>query len=520
MLSNQVNSGQQGTWNSSTGHPDSNTIHFGVRDTSLATYFQTAFTLQLTPSPFTAYGSGVITSVDNNLFNGGSSNPAVNVPDDGYFTLTLNGSVPATWKPILTYNFEYNPFAGMATNLAGRLFHDRSITPGSTLDRNPPYITLTLAGNNDRKVYVQFSRPVVALPQGPTPDMANLTGVFLLSGTSNSNSIVSMQLINPTGVATATTSQTFQEALLTLAKPLAAADLTTATLQAILYAGHSTVSGSNNDMLTTVVYPISFLGIDLVQPVWATDGSGGELNQTGTSHVIHDFTGLQPLAPRDITLQAKVFGGAANNGLPLQLFYDVNATSSLVTNGIWLPNGIFQPTGVVAKVPPNSDTASRSIAPSSSDAAGDLKTFVIPGADAQLNSGKQVQFIFRIGSLYAVRGTNQSDPRQLGLYQFPLQAITTQKNGVTILHNVIDPTQGQQTEILYTMKKAGVVTVEVFALDGSAVQVLHRGRQAPGDYSVSWDGKNAGGHIVARGIYFVRVVAPDTDETRNIMVIK
>jgi flagellar hook assembly protein FlgD len=70
------------------------------------------------------------------------------------------------------------------------------------------------------------------------------------------------------------------------------------------------------------------------------------------------------------------------------------------------------------------------------------------------------------------------------------------------------------------MKRSGVVTVEVFALDGSAVQVLYRGRQAPGDYSVYWDGKNGGGHIVARGIYFVRVVAPDTDETRNILVIK
>jgi flagellar hook assembly protein FlgD len=102
----------------------------------------------------------------------------------------------------------------------------------------------------------------------------------------------------------------------------------------------------------------------------------------------------------------------------------------------------------------------------------------------------------------------------------PLRAIKEQKGGVTMLNNVIDPTKGQKTQVNYTMSKSGVIAVQVFALDGSLVQVLQRGRQAPGDYSVYWDGKNSSGEIVARGVYFIRVIAPSIDETRNVLVIK
>jgi flagellar hook assembly protein FlgD len=122
--------------------------------------------------------------------------------------------------------------------------------------------------------------------------------------------------------------------------------------------------------------------------------------------------------------------------------------------------------------------------------------------------------------MYMVRSTDPTDPRQMAPWKVPLKGITTQKNGVTILHNVIDPTQGQKVQILYSMKRSGVVTAEVFALDGSAVKVLQRGRQAAGDYSLFWDGRNDSGDVVARGVYFIRVVAPDIDETRNLMVIK
>jgi len=60
----------------------------------------------------------------------------------------------------------------------------------------------------------------------------------------------------------------------------------------------------------------------------------------------------------------------------------------------------------------------------------------------------------------------------------------------------------------------------VFDLSGSIINVLVRGNQAAGTYTTSWDGKNRGGRPVARGIYFVRVVGPDFDEIRKVLVVR
>jgi flagellar hook assembly protein FlgD len=64
------------------------------------------------------------------------------------------------------------------------------------------------------------------------------------------------------------------------------------------------------------------------------------------------------------------------------------------------------------------------------------------------------------------------------------------------------------------------VTILVFDLSGSIVNVLQRGSQSPGQYTTAWDGKNRGGRSVARGIYFVRVVGPGFDEIRKVLVVR
>jgi hypothetical protein len=39
-------------------------------------------------------------------------------------------------------------------------------------------------------------------------------------------------------------------------------------------------------------------------------------------------------------------------------------------------------------------------------------------------------------------------------------------------------------------------------------------------YTTGWDGKNCGGRIVARGIYFIRVVGPGFEEMRKVLVVR
>jgi hypothetical protein len=105
-------------------------------------------------------------------------------------------------------------------------------------------------------------------------------------------------------------------------------------------------------------------------------------------------------------------------------------------------------------------------------------------------------------------------------FSFGIHGITRQRNNATILNNVINPTKGERVYLDYTLNSGGPVTIQVFTLDGTLVQVLERGNKTPGNYRASWDGRNRGGRPVARGMYFIRIVAPDIDEIRKVMVIK
>jgi hypothetical protein len=105
-------------------------------------------------------------------------------------------------------------------------------------------------------------------------------------------------------------------------------------------------------------------------------------------------------------------------------------------------------------------------------------------------------------------------------FSFGIHNITRQRNTATILNNVINPTTGERVYLDYDLKKSGRVTIQVFTLDGNLVTILERRSQQVGKHRVSWDGRNAGGRIVARGMYFIRIVAPDIDEIRKVMVVK
>jgi hypothetical protein len=98
--------------------------------------------------------------------------------------------------------------------------------------------------------------------------------------------------------------------------------------------------------------------------------------------------------------------------------------------------------------------------------------------------------------------------------------IAAQVSGATILNNVINPARKEFTVLNYTLTRRGRVTVDVFTLDGTQVRRLVSEVKEAGTYNISWDGLNQGGRPVARGMYFIRVVAPDIDEIRKVMVVK
>jgi hypothetical protein len=101
-----------------------------------------------------------------------------------------------------------------------------------------------------------------------------------------------------------------------------------------------------------------------------------------------------------------------------------------------------------------------------------------------------------------------------------LSDVVPQKGDVAIVNNVINPGAGQTTRLIYRLKRGGNVKIQVFTLSGDIVAVLLSARQTAGEYDVFWDGRNSGGRIVAKGIYFIRIVGPGVDETRKVLVVK
>jgi hypothetical protein len=157
-----------------------------------------------------------------------------------------------------------------------------------------------------------------------------------------------------------------------------------------------------------------------------------------------------------------------------------------------------------------------------------LRDFQIPGNNPKGVDGSTLSFLFSIPQATgaALFTASVVDPTALDWYRhltpwsFQLHKFLPQRGGVQILNNVINPSKGDLATLQYTLGKSGAVTVTVFDLSGSIVNVLVRGTQAPGDYEVTWDGKNRARTAVARGIYFVRVIGPDVDEIRKVLVVR
>jgi flagellar hook assembly protein FlgD len=137
-----------------------------------------------------------------------------------------------------------------------------------------------------------------------------------------------------------------------------------------------------------------------------------------------------------------------------------------------------------------------------------------------MESGNTIEFIFMLKGLPCVRLEDSSDIRSYEPFSFQVQDIRKQKGGVTILNNIINPLDGDEAVLIYELPDAGIVTAQIFALNGSMVRILHRGRQAAGTYQYLWDGRNNSGQVVARGVYFIRVVGPEMDEIRKVLVVK
>jgi ATP-dependent helicase YprA (DUF1998 family) len=77
--------------------------------------------------------------------------------------------------------------------------------------------------------------------------------------------------------------------------------------------------------------------------------------------------------------------------------------------------------------------------------------------------------------------------------------------------NPFNPT----TQIKYSIKENGLVSIRVFDVLGKEVAVLIKEEQPAGEHRVNFDGSN-----LSSGIYFYTITAKDFHQTKKMLLVK
>ncbi len=442
--------------------------------------------------------------------------------NDQYFTILLNPGPNLDTNATPTWTITSN--STLLDYATGNQYVGPSNVVYTPSDIAPPIVAYSLAIAGMNQLFVAFSEPVVE-SGGAAVAPADFTF-------SNGATVTNLTPVLTAGGGT-------QQVLLTLSQSVTATDElapTTFTVSALrdLAAPSGTApptgltNGPNSIPATLRTHRISDLGLGLpgqgiVEPIWAKDQSQVDPLRGGAG-IIHTFDGSGWLQAQTITMQSYVTDSYATAGsLVVSVRFDSGVSSSLKSGNLWLPPfNTTQYNGIV----PYADPAAQTVSSALDTPNQHIRDSVVPSTSSLIKSGNTIQFFFEIAGPDPLLCASLPNPGASNWYQlvqpwaFKLQNIATQRGEVTILHNVINPNYGEHTNLVYTVTQGGMVTINVFDLAGDLVNTLYSGQEGPGQYSTSWDGRNFNGHVVARGIYFIRVVAPGIDEFRKVLVVK
>jgi len=77
-----------------------------------------------------------------------------------------------------------------------------------------------------------------------------------------------------------------------------------------------------------------------------------------------------------------------------------------------------------------------------------------------------------------------------------------------------------QTTISYSLPENSEVTIDVYNISGQKVRTLVNGFQTAGYKTVTWDGTNDSGQPVSSGVYFYRIKAGESSQTKKMTLLK
>jgi len=226
------------------------------------------------------------------------------------------------------------------------------------------------------------------------------------------------------------------------------------------------------------------------------------------------------------TKKINIFDGSkqlpfVNTSLLIDIPVDSNITLHVAPTSnskYWVPTGLGANISGLSIDP--SPSFSMSISPDAGLSNAQTKAFIVSSTVPQFKKSMGVEFMFSYDGLPCARLQNKDNIFSFALWKFGFISTFAQRGGVSIFNNVINPNKGQETTIEVTIKKAGVLTIEVMTIDGSIVKTIVSEYKGAGTYNYFWGGFNSSGGMVGRGFYFVRIVGGGIDEVRKVLVVR
>ena len=488
--------------------------------------------------------------------------PGYEENDNLYLQLKISSSsFPAT-EPF-TISYGQNGHDGFITDLAGnRMKPFGSAT--STFDF-PPEIALTVAPVGSNKMYILFSCPIDIEGESLRKIPANLVIDSGLGVRTDIPAVVRTDTRRATGLVVTLNRKVEYTDIIASQKRIGIAGPPSSMAIKSRKHGYSAVE----DLVHKHI--ISDFAVNVVRPLFAydekmlDDGSVGFSSQNlygDGSYAMRVFDGSGTSGntvheKEDITMKIMVENvDSAQIPSSLEMFIDnmpdpasvsaeFNELTGL-TGRVWLPSA--HP--VLPTISAAGNTHAAALNPQSVDPGTyTFKLINNPNTPGNLNyaAGSRVGFLFPMADsggnlimmdndgdaisppkpaptpnvpLYALRLKDPNDPASIDLWSFDIASVKRQAGGASILNNVINVNTGEQTLIKVDTERAGSLSVIVMTLDGDVLKVLHSGRVEKGEHIYKWDGRNANGEPVARGLYFIRIVGPDIDETRKVMAVR
>lgn len=77
-----------------------------------------------------------------------------------------------------------------------------------------------------------------------------------------------------------------------------------------------------------------------------------------------------------------------------------------------------------------------------------------------------------------------------------------------------------ETEIRYAIPIGGNVELTIYNMVGQTIRTLVKGTMSAGEYSVNWNSTDDNGQRVAAGVYFYKIVSPNGEVMKKMLLLK